>query len=581
MGGKVVSKVSEITTICLSSQGEVDKNSKKMSEVGECEVPVVDEAYLEDARKGGALLKIPSHTISSWGAPRHSLTAEEMTDCGTGSFKSSGSDVMKLTVKGSSAVDPESGLETSHHVLEEGGVVFNAVLGLVDIKRGTNSYYKLQLLEGDTSKNYKLFRSWGRVGTTIGGNKLESYGASKAAAKEGFSALFLDKTGNSWKDRGDTFIKKPNKFYPLEIDYGTDEGVESAVLLKGVGSKSTLQPAVQDLVRLIFDVESMKRAMMEFEIDMKKMPLGKLSNRQMRSAYAVLTELQQEVAGAANPARILDASNRFYTLIPHDFGLKKPPLLDTEEIIKTKTQMVDNLLEIEVAYSLLQEEQKGDPIDTNYTKLKTDLQVLPKDGEEFVVIQEYVANTHAATHSSYTLEVLEVFSTARHRESKRYKPFSKLANRMLLWHGSRVTNFAGILSQGLRIAPPEAPVTGYMFGKGVYFSDMVSKSANYCRTSHSDPVGLLLLCEVALGDMYELTRAQFIAQLPAGKHSTKGMGLTAPDPTGQIVTEKGVVIPKGCGKPTSVSNTSLLYNEYIVYDVAQISIRYLLKCNFH
>jgi len=32
---------------------------------------------------------------------------------------------------------------------------------------------------------------------------------------------------------------------------------------------------------------------------------------------------------------------------------------------------------------------------------------------------------------------------------------------MLLWHGSRTTNFAGILSQGLRIAPPEAPVVSY------------------------------------------------------------------------------------------------------------------------
>lgn len=49
---------------------------------------------------------------------------------------------------------------------------------------------------------------------------------------------------------------------------------------------------------------------------------------------------------------------------------------------------------------------------------------------------------------------------------------------------------------GLRIAPPEAPVTGYMFGKGVYFADMVSKSANYCCTSPSDPVGVLLLSEV-------------------------------------------------------------------------------------
>jgi len=55
--------------------------------------------------------------------------------------------------------------------------------------------------------------------------------------------------------------------------------------------------------------------------------------------------------------------------------------------------------------------------------------------------------------------------------------------------------------QGLRIAPPEAPVTGYMFGKGIYFADMVSKSANYCFTSHVNSVGLMLLCEVALGNM--------------------------------------------------------------------------------
>jgi len=30
-------------------------------------------------------------------------------------------------------------------------------------------------------------------------------------------------------------------------------------------------------------------------------------------------------------------------------------------------------------------------------------------------------------------------------------------NKRLLWHGSRFTNYTGILSQGLRIAPPEAP----------------------------------------------------------------------------------------------------------------------------
>ena len=77
--------------------------------------------------------------------------------------------------------------------------------------------------------------------------------------------------------------------------------------------------------------------------------------------------------------------------------------------------------------------------------------------------------------------------------------FKDHGNRMLLFHGSRMSNYAGILSQGLRIAPPEAPVTGYMFGKGCYFADMSSKSANYCWADRSNPKALLLLCEVSLG----------------------------------------------------------------------------------
>lgn len=57
---------------------------------------------------------------------------------------------------------------------------------------------------------------------------------------------------------------------------------------------------------------------------------------------------------------------------------------------------------------------------------------------------------------------------------------------------------------GLRIAPPEAPVTGYMFGKGVYFADMFSKSANYCYSTRASRDGVLLLCEVC-SIMWKLT----------------------------------------------------------------------------
>ncbi|CAN6221507.1 unnamed protein product [Urochloa humidicola] len=53
----------------------------------------------------------------------------------------------------------------------------------------------------------------------------------------------------------------------------------------------------------------------------------------------------------------------------------------------------------------------------------------------------------------------------------------------------------GPRGHGLRIPPPEATVTGYMFGKGVYFADMFSKSANYCCASKASRSGVLLLCE--------------------------------------------------------------------------------------
>lgn len=66
-----------------------------------------------------------------------------------------------------------------------------------------------------------VFRSWGRVGTTIGGNKLEAF-HSKDAAKMHFKSLFQEKTGNEWESRS-RFIKRPNLFYPLELDYGDDE----------------------------------------------------------------------------------------------------------------------------------------------------------------------------------------------------------------------------------------------------------------------------------------------------------------------------------------------------------------------
>ena len=77
----------------------------------------------------------------------------------------------------------------------------------------------------------------------------------------------------------------------------------------------------------------------------------------------------------------------------------------------------------------------------------------------------------------------------------------------------------------MRIAPPEAPVSGYMFGKGVYFADIASKSVQYTWANASGGIGLMLLCKVALGNPNKLSHADYnAANLPAGTHSTKGCG---------------------------------------------------------
>ena len=76
---------------------------------------------------------------------------------------------------------------------------------------------------------------------------------------------------------------------------------------------------------------------------------------------------------------------------------------------------------------------------------------------------------------------------------------------------------------------------------------------------------------------WELTNANEVKKLPKGKHSVKGLGATEPDPNDIHVLPNGVKVPFGKKVKTSQSS-SLLYNEYIVYDPNQVNIKYLLKC---
>lgn len=86
---------------------------------------------------------------------------------------------------------------------------------------------------------------------------------------------------------------------------------------------------------------------------------------------------------------------------------------------------------------------------------------LSSTSEEFRQLKTYLMDTRGSTHSA-NYQVAQIFRIERAGEFDRFDAsHSTPRDRRLLWHGSRCTNFGGILSQGLRIAPPEAPSTGY------------------------------------------------------------------------------------------------------------------------
>eukprot|EP00040_Diaphanoeca_grandis_P043927 m.10767 g.10767 ORF g.10767 m.10767 type:complete len:1051 (-) comp8472_c0_seq1:19-3171(-) len=599
-------------TALVTTEAEFDKDSKKIKDATHFSVPIVKESFLTECLKIKGCALLQSHLIHCSGTVIEPSMEDDRRTSNTKdqAAKYSGQGSTSLVIKGRVAleIDPDDrehgSLVQTHHVLDTGGVVWSCSLTIVNTTLNKNSFYKIQILERDgAQRDYRIFKKWGRTGTKQGQCMVERFG-SKSAAQGQFEVLFQEKTGNSWKNR-DNFAKKAKfmNYVPQEFSAPSASLKEK---LNDASTKCKLEPQVADLVSSLFDKEAMVETMQEMEIDLSKMPLGKIKRSEIEKGYVILQELESALkCNSADLQRVIKrCTNQFYSIIPHSFGNKRPPLIDDLEKVKSKVELVETLLDMECASRIIKKEEDGDkmqedvhPLDAYYSQLNTKIQTLDKESEEFQMIETYVKNTHAKTHSSYKIVIEEVFKIKREGEKKIFAKHKSLHNKRLLWHGSRMSNFVGILSEGLRIAPPSAPVTGYMFGKGVYFADMVSKSANYCFANHRQPKGLLALSEVALGNMYECKHATYVighdqnpskdqdatvdfVKLPENNHSTFGMGTTMPEVKSQKILDNGVVVPLGKAGPVKVPGSSLLYNEFIVYDKSQIHMKYLLKIHF-
>eukprot|EP01124_Arcella_intermedia_P000047 TRINITY_DN10024_c0_g1_i1.p1 TRINITY_DN10024_c0_g1~~TRINITY_DN10024_c0_g1_i1.p1 ORF type:complete len:933 (-),score=279.47 TRINITY_DN10024_c0_g1_i1:19-2601(-) len=580
LGGKYSAKVNPKVTHLVATQDAIDDEEDKVEDANKFDIPILSIDWIKDTKKKNQILDQKEYIIGGTDKAQSTLTREfsdPAEDEKREQEEQAKEKKVKLVMKGRAAVDPsaEQKIIDNYHVLDKGGSeIYNVVLNLTDILTNINSYYCLQLLEHDKEKKYIVFRKWGRVGTKVGGVKTEKF-SSLTGARNSFEEVYLDKTGNEWEDRDD-FKKKANKFFPIEIDYSNQDDDPLKKARMTIDDKaSKLDKRVQNLVSLIFNLDLMEESLIAMEIDLKKMPLGKLSKQHIQKGYTVLTEIDTVLKndGPKKGSDLLRLTNQFYTLIPHDFGMGPVTLINSLEVLQKKMKLMETLIDIEIATSLMKADggEAESKIDANYTKLNTELVPLDKDHPDYQLVESYMNNQKG----SFKLKLLDAFKVARAGEDARFQEAIPLGNRQLLWHGSRVSNYVGILSQGLRIAPPEAPKSGYRFGKGIYFADICEKSAHYCRgSSGGKDTILMMLVDVALGKMAELKKDQYMEEPLPGFNSTKALGGIAP--VSYQVTEEGVTVPLGPIGKTGIKS-ACTHNEFIVYTVKQACIRYLLK----
>lgn len=149
-------------------------------------------------------------------------------------------------------------------------------------------------------------------------------------------------------------------------------------------------------------------------------------------------------------------------------------------------------------------------------------------------------------------------------QSKFDRALGKAKNKTVraFWHGSRNENWWSILDSGLVLRPTNAVITGKMFGYGIYFADKAQKSIGYSSlrgsywTGGSANKGFLALFDVHLGHYLQIKRHQ------SWCYNLNKQNLRKRGQYDSLFAEGGA---------------DLRNNEYIVYDDAQCTVKFLVE----
>lgn len=195
----------------------------------------------------------------------------------------------------------------------DGSVIWTCTLNQTNIKNNNNKFYIMQLIKESGSGDHKVYTRYGRVG--YDGSYGVRYTGSLAGAKTNFNKQFKSKTGNVWNPPDNPSFKKiPGKYFLCAME--TPQVTVKTVSIPASVTKINIKPEILDLIKFLSNKKTLTKTMRTLNIDTKRMPLGKISKKQLDLAREILNDINDNIS-TYSPEKLEDRSSDFYTLIPY------------------------------------------------------------------------------------------------------------------------------------------------------------------------------------------------------------------------------------------------------------------------
>ncbi len=465
---------------------------------------------------------------------------------------------------------------------EDFDIAHRAVLQWTDIASNHNKYYAIELhtCASPASKGGPLHRVFTHYGRTDdletnanAGAKESRYFEDGAEASACYAQIKREKTGKGYQEVSLASSKigshKARGQSSGHVDQKTLERIEGAQAQKAASAKqrppSSLSADVQRLVRYLYDEATnalTSTVAAKITANGIETPLGVLTISQIEKGEAILQDLYKLFSASASKKatksqllRMAQLSSDFYSTIPHRIGRTRDAV--AAATIATLTDFEAKQETLQLMKDMLQVNGDAgdvlftDEIDAKYQALACEISSLTSAQAE--PIRKLVEGSQIKTKA---IRVKNVFALRRPAEHAAFE--IGIPNQRLLFHGSRIKNWVGILSRGILL--PKIVVSlgvnrtdaGWL-GNGLYFGD-ASCTSSFYTTPGREKTRFMAVANVALGK-----QAQF-------KKITYGLN-AAPD---GFDSSWGVRSQPGTA-------SEFADDEYVVYRTSQQRLDYLVE----